>query len=255
MRIAGFILVAGLAASGLARIAVAETPEAKEKPPLYTYVANWEYPRASWPQVEKGGDVTARTLAHRLDAGQLQGFGSDAAIIHTEHGMTHDTFFSGLSLAAVLGALDDLEKANAAPPVAATATRHWDSLYISRHYNWRAGTWKGAYARWSSYTLKPDAAPETVDLLARTFFVPMFEKLLAEGAIVEYEIDVETVHTQSMANFGLLFIAPTAEGLDKVNVALSEAGRATPLAGVTLGASVDSGLHRDELMRTTATYR
>ena len=47
------------------------------------------------------------------------------------------------SLAAVLGSLDELQKADATSPEAASATRHWDRLYISRHYNWRAGSWQG----------------------------------------------------------------------------------------------------------------
>ena len=46
------------------------------------------------------------------------------------------------------------------------------------------------------YKLKPDAPENAVESLSKSFIVPLLEKLLADGAIVEYEIDTEAIHTE-----------------------------------------------------------
>ena len=253
-------VVGGLCALALAGgwtvAAAAEMAEVKERPPMYTYEANWVMPRASWPEMEKGSAANQKILEHAIASGALVGFGSDSKVIHSEDGATQDTWWSGMSLAGVLNALDEVAKTNTGPgSILTSATKHWDNLYVSRYYNWHPGTWKGAYTRWSGYTLKADAPSDAVDLLAKSFLVPLFEKLLADGTIVEYEIDVESVHMSDPAEFGLVFITPTAEGLDKVAAALSEAGRKAPLFSPTVGAFVDPSKHRDVLMRSTLTYK
>jgi hypothetical protein len=47
----------------------------------------------------------------------------------------------------------------------------------------------------------------------------------------------------------------TSESLDKVNTALQEALKASPLNGSAFGSMTDSSAHRDELTRTNATYK
>ncbi len=49
-----------------------------------------------------------------------------------------------------------------------------------------------------------------------SFYVPVFEKMLADGIVVEYEIDREMIHTtDSRAQLHFSFVMPSAEGLDK----------------------------------------
>ena len=73
-------------------------------------------------------------------------------------------------------------------------------MFVSRYYNWKPGS-KGAYGHASSYKLKPDAPNDAVETLSKALLVPFFEKLLADGTILEYEIDEETIHTDSMVDF------------------------------------------------------
>ena len=86
-------------------------------------------------------------------------------------------------------------------------------------------------------------------------FVPLFEKLLADGSIIEYEIDTEAVHTEAPGAFWLIYISPTAGGLDKATAARLEMQRANPLGGSAFRDMVDFTAHRDFLSRTTATYK
>ena len=84
---------------------------------------------------------------------------------------------------------------------------------------------------------------------------PLMEKLLADGAIHEYEIDTEVVHTEAPGSFWIFYLAANAEGLDKARAALQASMKSNPLGGPAMGAMVDYSAHRDVLVRTDATYK
>ncbi len=65
------------------------------------------------------------------------------------------------------------------------------------------------------YHLKADAPDDAVAALGRNLFVPFIEKLLADGTIVEYEVDVEAVHTDNPNAFLFYYFCSNAECLDK----------------------------------------
>ena len=191
-----------------------------------------------------------------IASGVLVSYGSDSALLHDADGATHDNWWQSMSMAGTLTVLDDLEKVGAgSTSVLNSVTKHWDNLWVSRFYNWHAGSWQGAYSYASIYPLKADAPDDAVDMLAKNMLVPFLEKLLADGAIVEYEIDEQAVHSDAPETFVIDYIAPTAEGLDKVNAAVRAAIENSPLNGVALGSMVDYTKHRDLLLRTTATYK
>ena len=234
----------------------AQTAEAKEKPPLYTYVSDWTIPRARWADMDKQSAADQKIFDKAIAGGTLVAYGDDTNLIHQAEGNTHDSFWSSMSMAGILNVLDELHKAGAAAaPVLSSATKHSDSVYVSRFYNWKAGSFKGAYTHGASYKLKADAPDDAVETLSKGFIVPLLEKLLADGTIQEYEVDVEAIHTQAPGTFWVLYISPTAEGLDKVTAALGDALKAHPLAGPALNSMADFAPHRDELLRTNATYK
>ena len=236
--------------------ATAQTAEVKEKPPMYSYLANWTLPRAQWAEMEKANASTEKVTASALAKGTLVGYGNDMTIVHTEDGNTHDDWWSSMSMSGVLNVLDDMFKSgNATSAVLEAATKHSDGIYVSRYYNWHPGTYAGAYTRVGVYKLKADAPANAVDTLAKSFIVPMLEKLLADGALVEYEVDVESIHTESPNMFYVDAIARNAEGLDKLNAALADAIKSNPMAGQAFTSMVDSSAHHDGLMRTNVTYK
>jgi len=152
--------------------------------------------------------------------------------------------------------LDQFYKSgNAASQVLTTATKHWDGLYVSRYYNWHAGSWKDAYEHGSSYKLKASASDEAVSTLSKNLFVPFLEKQLADGTIHEYEIDTEAIHTENPGTFWVFYLAANAEAIDKVNASLRETLKANPLQGPTFDSMVDFSEHRDVLARSSATYK
>jgi len=234
----------------------AQTPEVKEKAPLYSYVGNWAIPRAQWGEMAKSATANQAILDKAVADGTIVGYGSDETLIHQAEGATHDSWWSAMSMAGVLNLLDQFQKAGTSTsPVLASATKHWDSLYVSRYYNWHSGSWKNVYTRVASYRLKPEAPSDAVEMLSKSMLVPLMEKLLADGTLHEYEIDTQAVHTTAPGQFWLVYITADAAGLDKVDAAVREMMKTNPLGGPAFGSMVDSTAHRDELARTTATYK
>jgi len=230
--------------------------EVKEKPPMYSYVGFWNIPRAQWAEMEKNNAAEQKILDKALADGAIIAYGNDLNIVHTADGMTHDDWWSAMSMAAMLNVLDKFYKSGTpTSPVLASATKHTDGIFVSRHYNWRSGTYKGAYTRVGYYKLKPDAPEHAIETLSKTFIVPLLEKLLADGSIVEYEIDTEAVHTEGPGAFWIDVISPNAEGLDKLNAALLDRVKTNPLAGQAFDSMIDSSAHRDSLSTSTVTYK
>jgi hypothetical protein len=249
-------LCAIVVAGGWAAPACAQSAEVKEKPHLYTYEAFWVVPRARWAEFEKTSPTEQKVMDKAIASGVLVSYGNDSALLHDADGATHDNWWQSMSMAGTLTVLDDLEKVGGGSrPVLNSVTKHWDNLWVSRFYNWHAGSWQGAYSYASVYSLKADAPNDAVDVLAKSMLVPLLEKLLADGVIVEYEIDEEAVHSDAPGTFVIDYVAPTAEGLDKVSAAIRAAIKNSPLNGVAFGSMVDYTKHRDLLLRSTATYK
>ncbi len=151
-------------------------------------------------------------------------------------------------MAAVLNTLDKFYKSGTpTSPVLASATKHGDGIFVSRYYNWRPGTYKNVYTRVGMYKLKSDVPEHALETLSKGFIVPLLEKLLADGSIVEYEIDTEAIHTEAPGTFWIDVITTNADGLDKLNAALMGASKAGPMNVAAFESMVDSVSHRDNL--------
>jgi len=236
--------------------AIAQMSEVKEKPPMYSYVGNWAIPRAQWGEMEKNVAGDQKILDKAIASGTLVAYGNDVNLVHQPDQETHDDWWSAMSMAGLLNVLEQFyQSSSVASPVLVSATKHWDSIYVSRYYNWHPGSYKGVYTRVAEYKLKPDAPPDAVEMLSQHLFVPMLEKLLADGAIHEYEVDTEAIHTEDPGTFVVVIIAANGEGLDKFNAAVNELHKSHPLAGPAIGSMVDFSKHRDGLYRTNATFK
>ena len=251
---------AGLCALGMSAVwagqAGAQTSEVKEKPALYTYVADWNIPRAQWADMEKSYAATQKLMDKAISDGTIVGYGSDVTLVHQGDGVTHDDWWSAMSLAGVLNVLDQLEKGGgSSTSVLDSATNHFDNVYESRYYSVHPGTVKDGYTYEASYRLKPDAPDNAVATLSKKLIVPLMEKLFADGTVREYEVDTQAIHTEAPGMFTIVYLVANAEALDKVNAALDEAIKADPLGGVAFASMVDISAHHDDLGRSQATYK
>src|SRR5271163_4284281 len=109
----------------------AQTSDVKEKPALYTYVADWNIPREKWADMEKSYASSQKMLDKAIADGTIVGYGNDVALVHQADGITHDDWWSAMSLAGVLNVLDQLEKAGGTgTSVLDSATNHSDNVYV-----------------------------------------------------------------------------------------------------------------------------
>ena len=249
-----FALACTLAMSAVC--APAQAPEVKEKPRMYTYVAFWTIPRTQWADQEKLVASEQKFMEKGTADGTLVGYGSDQNLIHQPDGPSHDTWFSAMSMAGLFNVLDGIYKSGmTTSPVQSGATKHWDSVFVSRYYNWHSGSWKDVYSEVGMYKFKADAPDNALDILCRNLFVPLMEKLLADGTIHEYEIDTEAIHTAAPGTFFVFYLTPNADGIDKMNAALRDNLKSNSLIAPAFDSVVDFTGHRDYLDRTTATYK
>jgi len=240
----------------LATLAPAQMPEVKEKPPMYSYVGNWDIPRPQWGEMAKADAADEKILEKAIASGTIVGYGHDVNLVHQADGATHDECWSATSMAGVINVLEQFyQSGTTTSPVLESATKHWDTIYVSRYYNWHPGSWKNGYTYVASYKLSKDAPDDAVETLSKNLIVPLLEKQLADGTLHEYEIDTQAIHSDAPGAFFIVYIAASAEGIDKVNAAIRESLKANPLHGPAFGSMVDFSAHRDYLARTNATYK
>ena len=96
------------------------------------------------------------------------------------------------------------------------------------------------------YKLKSDVPEHALKLSARVSSC-LLEKLLADGSIMEFEVDTEAIHTEAPGTFWISMITTNADGLDKLNAALMGASQASPINVAAFESMVDSVSHRDNL--------
>jgi hypothetical protein len=251
----GFTSLALTALALSAFSAAAQTPEVKEKPPMYSYIANWQIPRANWPDVDKAVAPVTDVLQKALDDGTIVGYGRDVNLVHQPDRETHDEWWSAMSLAGLIKALDRIHAAaDTASPVFNDA-KHWDDVFVSHYYNWKPGPYKSGYTHVGVYKFKEDAPDDGLDNLCQHLIVPILEKQLADGAILEYEIDTMAIHTSAPGSFDIVYLTPTPEGIDTVQAAVIAAVKDHPLGIQAFSSETDDTAHRDELLKSDGVYK
>ena len=83
-------------------VARGQASEVKEKPPMYSYVGNWNIPRAQWADMEKSTAASQAIVEKAAANGTIVGYGNDLNLVHSPEGSTHDEWWSAMSLAGIL---------------------------------------------------------------------------------------------------------------------------------------------------------
>ncbi len=219
------------------------------KAPIYTYLSEWAVPRAQWADMVKV-DEQDRPLMDKLVAdGTLTGYGAFTNLIHQEGEATHGTWFSATSEGGLMKALEAVyaQPGSTTAPVE-SASKHWDYVLVSRIYGQRSGKSEGGYLAGDSWDVKPGEMREYSDLM-KSVFVPVYEKLLADGVVTSYGMDTEDFHTQKLGRVSFYFTTGDASGLDKVSKAVDEVLDKNPALGAAFRSMVEREGHHDFLDR------
>jgi hypothetical protein len=223
----------------------------KGKPTVYTYVAQWEIARAQWPDAAKFFQQNNVLLDKLVADGTLTGYGTFESVIHREGEPTHGVWYQSNSVG---GLLKTLETITAQPPNPAAAvlntTKHWDEILESENYGTHSGTFKGAFLDGSSYQVKPGHGRE-FSALVKSTFIPILDKLLADGVIHFYSLDSQSYHSSKPGAFDLVYAPVDAAAVDKASAAFEAALGKNDTLGPAIRSMTETQEHRDFLLRVT----
>jgi hypothetical protein len=222
------------------------------QPPIFTYVAEWGVPRAQWADMEKVNASNKATLDSLVADGTLLGYGMYENRIHSEGGITHGSWFQAASLANIFKALDKIyaQPGVVTSPVQA-ASKHLDYLMISTTHGGKAVTNSTGYLRVISAQIKPGKGSEFRDAYHR-YIEPVYAKLLADGAIVAYQLDTEYNIENAPGRVFSVAVTRDADGLDKMGMAFHDLFEKNPAVDEALASAIEPNSRNDLLARVTS---
>src|SRR5467141_4529900 len=216
--------IAGLLVMVLAVMLVpAALPQMEPAPVVYTYLIQFQLPRAHWAAYSEDTEKTVVPIVEKLTAeGTILSWSTFEQVIHTPDGYTHGAAWSSTSISGLMKVLDEIRKSGPRPGQIA-ATKHEDLLMQSSLYH--AGSGTPAYLRVICSNAKADKPGEYTATLKK-LLVPTFEEQLKKGVATFYGVDEQYVNTAAPSTRCLVINYPNAEGMDKwaaaINAAMSK---------------------------------
>jgi len=212
--------IAGLLVIVLAVMLVpAALPQMEPTPIIYTYVSQFQVPRASWAQYAEDTDKNFVPIAQKFMAdGTIIGWSTFENIVHTPEGYTHGAAWSSTSIAGLTRVLDELRKGGPRPGQIAS-TRHEDLLMQSTMHHAVSGHWTTGYLRVVCSLAKGN--PEDYSAALMKYLGPTFEEQFKKGVVTSYGIDSQYVNTGAPSLRCAVFTYPNAESMDKWAAAIN----------------------------------
>jgi len=214
-RIAGLLLVA------MAMILVpAALPQMEPAQRLYTFVSQFQVPRAQWAAYSEDTEKMAIPIFDKLMAdGTITSWSTFEHVVHTPDGYTHGTAWSSTSVAGLMKVLDEVRKAGPRPGQIA-ATRHEDLLMVSTIHHGSSGSGTSGYLRVICSMAHADK-PSEYTATIKKLLVPTFEEQFKKGVVNYYGIDEQYVNTGAPSLRCVVVTYPNAESIDKWATAIN----------------------------------
>jgi hypothetical protein len=242
--------IAGLLVFVLAVIMVpAALPQMESMPTVYTYVSQFQVPRANWAAYSEDNEKSFVPVVEKsLANGTILSWSTFENVVHTPDGYTHGAAWSSNSIAGLLKVLDEIRKTGPRP-AQFTATKHEDLLMQTNLYHIGSGT--PAYARVICQMAKPDKPGEYAATLKK-YLVPTFEEEIKKGDATAYSVDDQYVNTAPPSIRCTVINYPNAEGIDKWAAAINATlGKMSASDRAEFFGSTVADSRRDLLLRVT----
>jgi hypothetical protein len=196
----------------------AALPQMEPTPVVYTYVSQFQVPRANWAAYSEDTEKTVVPIVEKLTAdGTILSWSTFEQVIHTPEGYTHGAAWSSTSISGLMKVLDEVRKAGPRPGQIA-ATKHEDYLMQTSMY--RVGSGTPAYLRVVCSNAKADKPGDYAATLKK-LLVPTFEEQIKKGVATYYGVDEQYVNTSAPSTRCVVITYPNAEGMDKWAAAIS----------------------------------
>lgn len=183
------------------------------QPVVYTFVSQFQVPRANWAQYSEDTEKTFVPVAEKMVAdGTLLGYSTFETIVHTPEGYTHGAAWWSNSIAGLMKVLDEVRK-NGPRPGQIASTKHEDLLMQTSMYT-TGGSGKPEYLRVVCQNAKPDK-PEEYTAAVKKYIWPMVEEQFKKGVVNYVGLDQQYVNTGAPSTRCLVIDFPNADGMDK----------------------------------------
>ena len=211
--------IAGLVVVVLAVVIVpAATSQMESAPIVYTFVSQFQVPRANWAAYAEDTEKTFVPVAEKMLAdGSIVSWSTFEQVVHTPDGFTHGAAWSSSSIAGLMKVLDEIRK-NGPRPGQIAATKHEDYLMQSSMYH--AGSGAAAYLRVVCTNAKAEKPGEYAAALKK-YLVPTFDEQVKKGAATYYGLDEQYVNVGPPSTRCLVVDYPNADGMDKWATAIN----------------------------------
>src|SRR3977135_167324 len=189
--------IAGLLVFLLAVMLVpAALPQMEPTPVVYTYVSQFQVPRAHWAAYSEDTEKTVVPIVEKMTAdGTILSWSTFEQVIHTPDGYTHGAAWSSTSISGLMKVLDEIRKVGPRPGQI-WATRHECLLMQASVY--RVGSGTPTYLRVVCSNAKADKPGEYTATLKK-LLVPTFEEQVKKGVATYYGVDEQYVNTGAPA--------------------------------------------------------
>jgi hypothetical protein len=227
----------------------AALPQMEPTPIVYTYVSQFQVPRANWAQYSEDTDKTFVPVAEKLMAdGTIVGWSTFELVVHTPDGYTHGSAWSSNTIAGLMKVLDEVRK-NGPRPGQIAATKHEDYLMQSSMY--RGGSGTAAYLRVVCSLAKADKPGDYAAALKK-YLGPTFDEQVKKGAATSYSLDEQYVNNTAPSTRCLVITYPNADGLDKWHAAINATlGKMSQADRDAFASSTVADSRRDIMARIT----
>ena len=243
-RIAGLLLIV------LAAMCVpAALPQMEPTPIVYTYVSQFQVPRANWAAYSEDTEKSFVPVVEKMTAdGTILSWSTFEQIIHTPEGYTHGAAWSSTSISGLMKVLDEIRK-NGPRPGQVAATKHEDLLMQSSMY--RVGSGTPTYLRVVCSNAKADK-PGDYTATLKKLLVPTFEEQVKKGVATFWGVDEQYVNTAPPSMRCVVINYPNAEGMDKWAAAINTTmSKWSPAERAEFAGSTVADSRRDIMARIT----
>jgi len=227
----------------------AALPQKEPTPTVYTFVSQFQIPRAQWAAYSEDSEKTFVPVMEKMTAnGTIIGWSTFEQVVHTPDGYTHGAAWESTSIAGLMKVLDEVRK-NGPRPGQIAATKHEDLLMQTPWYH--AGSGTPTYLRVVCQMAKADKPGEYAAAIKK-YLAPTFDELVKQGAATYYGFDEQYINTGAPSLRCLVITYPNAEGMDKWATAVGAVlGKLTGVDRAAVFGSVVPDSRRDILARIT----
>jgi hypothetical protein len=179
---------------------------------------------------------------------------------HEPKGGTHGDWIQANSIAGIFKALDAVGGALGRSRGVATNAAllgsgpHEDLFVVSQNYNAHSGTFNDGILRVIGLRVKPGHMDQFREPYTK-YLVPVYEQLLANGALHAYQLDSEWNVTSPPGTVYVVSMVAGGEGADRAVAAFNDAFNKNPAILEALTSATDPGARHDYLGRVTVMRR